>query len=151
MANSQDIYLFKYDGPIVPKARPRHVKSSGHTYMPKNYRQWMAKTVRNFRSQAKSAGLDREISWPVRVFVLRQGKHDRSGDGIDNVPGALADALVKARVLKDDNSLKLPGAVSDLEHNAKMAPITWIAFAPHSNSFREGLSQLEEILDAIGA
>lgn len=125
------IYHLTWDGPIVPKARPRFSRGGGGvtTHMPPEYEAMKAEAIESFSDQWLWLGHTSPIPWKVRPYVFFWGKHHQGGDFADNVPGTLYDALVQAGVLKDDNGTWCPGAVPDLVHS-KAPPQTDVLLAP---------------------
>ena len=89
------------------------------------------------------------IPWPVHLIIVFSGKHNRIGDFIDNVPGAIADALVKAEILRADNGKAAPGAIYHLAHS-QADVVARVAIAPQC-SFREMADQIVEIADFLEA
>lgn len=113
--------IFKLEGGIVPKARPRGT-AKGHHYLPKDYRQWKNSAIESLRSQFTGD----TIFDPVRVKVLLSGKHNRQGD-TDNVIGSILDALVQAKILVDDNMAHVVEIAIRLEHSkAEPTATIWI-------------------------
>lgn len=137
-----DIYILNCDGPIVPKTRPR-VRKDGRAYMPENYVNWKAATIRSFRLQRIELQIPK-IHYPSRIYVLLRGRHNRSGDMVDNIPGAICDALVQSRILIDDNAKQAPGAIYELKWS-KDPPTGFIAIAPWLN-LADSQQQIKEIL-----
>lgn len=82
-------------GLIVPKARPRVTR--GSTFMPANYVQWKDAAVFSFTTQTSK----RELT-NVFITVVLRGKHRESADS-DNLIGSIFDALVKAKIIVNDN------------------------------------------------
>lgn len=143
-----DIYIFWWYGPLKGKARPRVTKNG--TYMPVSYREWQAAFKEAIAPQVSSLGLTK-IDWPYRFYVLAYGKHSRSPDMIDNIPGAIADALVDLGVIWGDNAKCAPGAIYDL-HWSKHPPVTAIAIAPSIPMLtrtEEAIAQQQEIVQYI--
>jgi Holliday junction resolvase RusA-like endonuclease len=152
-----DTYLLRCDGPIVPKARPRG--RIGHKsgpkgqkdmafYMPENYRRWKAEAIRSFQRQAQEIKIP-PIDYQIRIYVLLRGKHNRSGDMVDNIPGSICDALVQAEIIPNDSSKWAPSAIYELEWS-KAPPIGYVAIAPWL-PLRQSSEQLTEILEALSA
>ena len=106
--------IYRLDGAIVPKARPR--VTAKRTFMPKNYADWKENAIAAFRLQHIGSA----IAVPVSLEVVLIGKHLRKGDG-DNTIGSICDALVQAGVLEDDNLLKVPSESLTLFHSKKDA------------------------------
>ena len=94
-------WVYRLEGAIVPKARPR--VSDNRAYLPPHYADWKERARDSLRFQHYGQA----IAVPVALDVVLIGKHSRKCDG-DNVLGSIADALVQAGVLLDDNLLKIP-------------------------------------------
>lgn len=90
---------FTLEGAIVPKARPR-VTDRG-TFMPAKYRDWKEEAIADLICQSRQ-----KLSvFPIDscgIIINLLGKHSRSGD-LDNVSGAILDALVQSGILRDDS------------------------------------------------
>lgn len=91
---------FFIEGKIVPKARPR-VTSKG-TFMPESYQNWMKGTVWELISIWREKYQSIKLNFPLTLAIHLEGKHSRQGD-LDNIGGAVMDALVKAQILPNDN------------------------------------------------
>lgn len=111
-----DAYEFVIDGPIVPKARPR--AWNGRNLIPKKYRQWKKGAIAVFSQQWQHAPLS-----GVDVSIQLSGKHSRRGD-LDNISGAILDALVQSEVLKDDNLINVQSLAIGLDYDKKLEPTT---------------------------
>jgi Holliday junction resolvase RusA-like endonuclease len=81
-------------GRIIPKARPRLARN-GKAYLPERYRIWKNKAIYQLKQQFD---LPRPIS-KAEISIEVGGK--QLGD-LDNIAGAVLDALVQAGVLLDD-------------------------------------------------
>jgi Holliday junction resolvase RusA-like endonuclease len=114
--------------------------------MPQNYRNWKAGAIRSFQRQALEIKIP-PIDYQTRIYVILKGKHNRSGDMVDNIPGSICDALVQANVIPNDSSKWVPSAIYELEWS-KAPPIGYVAIAPWLPLGRSG-NQLSEILEAI--
>lgn len=140
-----DTYLIRIDGPIVPKARPRGT-AAGTFYMPANYAACKSRLVRSFKSEKRELQIP-DIDYQVRIYVVLIGKHNRSGDMVDNIPGTICDAAVKAKLIPDDSSMWAPGAIYEMNWS-KAPPIGFLAIAPFL-PLRNSHEQTDQILDAI--
>lgn len=78
---------------VVPKARPRF--KNGRAYLPQSYRDWMQDAVSELLLQARPVT---PINYPVEVEIVI---NTQRGD-LDNLAGAVLDALVNASILEDD-------------------------------------------------
>jgi len=116
--------VFRLQGSVVPKARPR-VTKTGQAYIPPNYRAWKEEAIACLR------GI--KFLYPQHTFPLEQanamftldGKHSRGSDG-DNISGALNDALVQAGIMKEDNLLHIPEQAVILNYDKTRSPSTLI-------------------------
>jgi Holliday junction resolvase RusA-like endonuclease len=104
-----------YEGVIVPKARPRATKR-GTTYMPKNYVDNQKELIELFSQQAPEKPLEK-----IKLDVMIYGKYPRRGD-CDNITGSIMDALVKAKVIKNDNLNVIPHQSFDLFYDETLPP-----------------------------
>lgn len=86
-------------GAVVPKARPRF---SGHAYLPKRYRQWKTEAITQIIAQLPPGWIPLERS---HISLELIGSH--RGD-LDNLAGAILDALVKSETIKDDRVACVP-------------------------------------------
>jgi Holliday junction resolvase RusA-like endonuclease len=93
-ANNISLF-FWLAGRIVPKARPR--LSSGRAILPQNYREWKNGAIASLIRQ-KEQGVSLPINC-ARIEIELSGSH--LGD-LDNIAGAILDALVQAGIIKDD-------------------------------------------------
>jgi Holliday junction resolvase RusA-like endonuclease len=143
----KDTYIIQWHGPIVPKARPRVTRWGAH--MPEKYADWQGKAIRSLREAATEIGIP-QLDYQLRLYLILFGKHRRSGDMIDNIPGAIADALVKAEVISNDSSMIAPGAIYDLHWSQKHPPIGYIALAPWLPT-GQSFGQHREISTAINS
>ncbi len=112
---------FKLDGRIIPKARPRVFKK--RAYLPQNYRAWKDASALFFQKELKRQGWTN--FWDengIDVSIVFIGKH--KGD-LDNLAGAILDALVDSGVIPDDSlkwvkklsAIHLPGETLFTEIN----------------------------------
>ena len=102
------------DGRVSPKARPR--VSNGHAYLPSTYRKWKHDAVLELLCQLGSRDC-LPIAVPVAVEIALTGSSHR-GD-LDNLAGAVLDALVEASVLTDDRLSCVPKLVVTHTPNGK--------------------------------
>jgi len=96
--SSNDCF-FVLQGEIVPKARPRF--SAGHTYLPAKYRDWKTQAIEALRAQRGE--LPTLSKAAVTIVIYNQARGD-----IDNIAGAVLDALVQAGILQDDRLSCIP-------------------------------------------
>jgi Holliday junction resolvase RusA-like endonuclease len=107
-------------GEIVPKARPR--VTYGRAYMPQNYRDWKECAIADLAQQYQGKEPMAALS---EVSIALTGKHSRRGD-LDNIAGAILDALVQARILANDNLTVVPKLSIGLSFDKKKEPVTTI-------------------------
>ena len=93
--------------------------------MPKNYRQWKLGAIAELRRQW---GERSPIPHPVSVSISLRGKHSRRGD-LDNIAGAILDALQDAGVLQNDNSKAVPSLSIRLAHDPTIVPFASITLS----------------------
>ena len=94
--------ILRLDGPIVTKARPRFRTGQGG-YLPQRYRDWKEAAIADLLCQTH--GLPDLPFQQVTIDILIQGK---ATNDLDNIAGAVLDALVQAGVLKDDRVSCVP-------------------------------------------
>jgi Holliday junction resolvase RusA-like endonuclease len=85
--------IYQLTGKITPKARPR--LGNGRAYLPANYRDWKEDAILQLLTQSRLL----EPMTRAEVAIAIGGK--QTGD-LDNIAGAILDALVQAGVLLDD-------------------------------------------------
>jgi Holliday junction resolvase RusA-like endonuclease len=117
--------IFELRGGIVPKARARVTRRG--TFMPKNYVTWKDSAIAELRLQSSHLR-DRLPLEGVGIDITLSGKHSRRGD-LDNISGAVLDALVQAQVLRNDNLVCVLALAVRL-HYGKAEPITQITIDP---------------------
>jgi Holliday junction resolvase RusA-like endonuclease len=98
-------------GKITPKARPR--LSRGGAHLPANYRDWKESAILELLTQSRPP--DPLVKAEVSIYV---GGGQR-GD-LDNIAGAILDALVQAGILLDDR-ISVVSKLS-IEHLPKNPP-----------------------------
>lgn len=109
MISTNTIYILTLQGKIVPKQRPRKSRKSKRFFLPENYRRWQSRAVAEFALQWDGKPTIEHAA----VQIIFCGKlSDYPGDP-DNLEGAILDALVNAKVLKDDSLKNIP------EHSTK--------------------------------
>lgn len=96
--NKKGIYVFRITGRPVPKARPRYDVKTKKMYLPKTYRQSQARLKKQFKAYFPALASPL-VNYQVKVLIELYGKF--LGD-LDNIAGAYLDAMVKAKILKDD-------------------------------------------------
>ncbi|WP_055076769.1 RusA family crossover junction endodeoxyribonuclease [Pseudanabaena sp. 'Roaring Creek'] len=117
--------MFRINGSVIAKERPRMNTETGTVYMPSDYMDWKSK-VAGLLSCIK-------LEYPKYNFPLVQanimyifdGKHNRKQDG-DNAGGSCADALVDANILRGDHFMVVPEQCMFLNHSDKRSPSTLI-------------------------
>ena len=102
---------YKLTGKITPKARPR--LGRGGVHLPANYREWKNKAILELLAQSRLL----EPMSKAQVSIAIGG--GQRGD-LDNIAGAILDALVQSGILLDDRL----SVVSKLtvEHFPKLPP-----------------------------
>jgi Holliday junction resolvase RusA-like endonuclease len=98
-------------GKIVPKARPR--LGNGRAYLPDNYRDWKDDAIAQLLTQSRPP----DPMAKAEVSIAIGGK--QRGD-LDNIAGAILDALVQAGILLDDR-LSVVSKLT-IEHFPKLPP-----------------------------
>jgi Holliday junction resolvase RusA-like endonuclease len=106
--------VVRIDGEIVPKARPR-VTRRGITYMPSKYTEWKDATICALQANM------RPITSPVGITINLYGKHSRKGD-LDNIAGAVLDAMVQGGILPDDNLTWVKQLSTSIQWGKKVEP-----------------------------
>jgi Holliday junction resolvase RusA-like endonuclease len=113
-ALSLNIWL---EGRVTPKARPRVTRNG--TYFPRRYQDWRQSAQAQILAQVS------DRSWlPIpraAVKVQLQGAH--RGD-LDNLAGAVLDALVFGGILLDDRISCVPRL--SVEHQSKGQQGCWV-------------------------
>jgi Holliday junction resolvase RusA-like endonuclease len=84
---------YQLNGKITPKARPR--LGNGRAYLPSKYRDWKADAIAQLLTQSRPPQPIDKASIAISV-----GRGQR-GD-LDNIAGAILDALVQSGILLDD-------------------------------------------------
>lgn len=124
-AAKQESIMFRLDGAIVAKARPRMNTKTGMVYMPQNYSEWKDEAARLLTAIKRKYP---QYTFPLvqaNIMYIFDGKHNRKQDG-DNTGGSCADALVDAGILTGDHFMVIPEQCMFLNHNAKRSPSTLI-------------------------
>lgn len=137
-----EIFHLYWNGPVVPKARPRST-SAGHVYTDSKYEAMKKTAATEFLCQWRELGQAGPIAYPVRPYVFAWGKHRQSQDIVDNFPGTIYDALVDAKVLRGDSAKWCPGSFHELIHSPS-SPRVDILLAPWV-PFTQSIDQLAEI------
>lgn len=84
----------------VPKARPRVTKNG--TFLPARYRAWRLRAEGEFTVQAQ------QMATPIKRANIEIVLGGAGRGDIDNIAGAILDALVGAKVLLDDRLSCVP-------------------------------------------
>ena len=87
-------YFFKLEGLIVPKARPRF--GNGRSYLPKRYRLWKENAIVLLKEQLPD-GFKAIEKCSIDVVL-----HGSMRGDLDNLVGAVLDAMVQSKIIKDD-------------------------------------------------
>ena len=103
--------------PMFGKARPR-VTAHG-TFMPLAYRQWQQSAQAALRSQWGDRLPLETVEWISVQFRCPCGRTD-----LDNAIGSVLDALVQAKVLRDDNATRVPAITATWERTHERNDIT---------------------------
>ncbi len=102
---------YQLTGKITPKARPR--LGRGGVHLPANYRDWKDDAIAQLLSQSRPlAPLEK-----ATISIAIGGK--QRGD-LDNIAGAILDALVQSGILLDDR-ISVVSKLS-IEHFPKQPP-----------------------------
>lgn len=137
-------YHLTWEGPVIPKCRPRFTEE-GSVYMPEHYTEMKAAAAEDFAIQWRFLGQVQPLPYKIRPYIFAWGKHRQSQDVVDNLPGTLYDALVLAQVLKNDSAMWCPGSIHDLVHS-QAPPRIDILLAPWL-PFSQSLNQIKEVMD----
>jgi Holliday junction resolvase RusA-like endonuclease len=85
-------------GRVIPKARPRH--NGSQSYLPSGYRDWKASAIAELRCQYQQSPIPKA---EIAITIVGSARGD-----LDNLAGAILDALVQSGVLKDDSCKCVP-------------------------------------------
>jgi Holliday junction resolvase RusA-like endonuclease len=91
-----------YFGKIVPKLRPKVNTKTAKAYNPPHYTAWKEEAKREFAEQW--FGKPTLNSCHMRIIIC--GEHHTKDP--DNLAGAILDALVQGKILKDDKIRNIP-------------------------------------------
>jgi Holliday junction resolvase RusA-like endonuclease len=72
------------------------------TFLPQNYRDWKEETITELTRQKALIAGEFPCKGPVSIYIELIGKHSKRGD-LDNISGAVLDALVQGVILVNDN------------------------------------------------
>lgn len=111
------MYVLTLGLPMLGKARPR-VTSRG-TFMPQPYQQWQRTAQALLRDQWEGRSPLEAVEWITVQFRCPSGRTD-----LDNAIGSVLDALVQARVLRDDNATRVPAITAAWERTDIRTDIT---------------------------
>jgi Holliday junction resolvase RusA-like endonuclease len=100
---------YQLTGQITPKARPR--LGRGGAYLPSKYRNWKDNAIAELLTQSRPSN---PIS-KAEISIAIGGK--QRGD-LDNIAGAILDALVQSGILIDDR-ISVVSKLS-IEHSSKL-------------------------------
>ncbi|WP_052056148.1 RusA family crossover junction endodeoxyribonuclease [Myxosarcina sp. GI1] len=84
---------FTLTGAVVPKARPRVTRQG--TFLPQKYRDWKEGAIAELLSQRTRYKSLEEVTISIKLYGTCRGD-------LDNIAGAILDALVQAGIIKDD-------------------------------------------------
>lgn len=110
---------YQLTGKITPKARPRLGK--GRAYLPQKYRDWKDEAISQLLTQSRPP--DPLVKAEVSIYI---GGGQR-GD-LDNIAGAILDALVQAGILLDDR-ISVVSKLS-IAHHRERSPGASIEISP---------------------
>lgn len=88
------------EGLVIPKKRPRVTRNA--TFMPPAYAEWLDDSAFLLSSQWRNNYPNFQLEFPLIIAIAFIGKHPKRGD-LDNLSGAVLDALVKGAILPDDS------------------------------------------------
>jgi len=117
--------MFRLDGPVKTKARPRTNFETETVYMPQDYMEWKENAAKLLNCLQRQYPQYHFPLLQANIMYIFDGKHNRGQDG-DNAGGSCADALVDAQILKGDNFMKIPEQCMFLNHHQKRSPSTLI-------------------------
>jgi Holliday junction resolvase RusA-like endonuclease len=103
--------IYKLTGNITPKARPR--LGRGGAYLPSKYRDWKEEAIAQLFTQSRPP----QPLAKATISIAVGGK--QRGD-LDNIAGAILDALVQSGILLDDR-ISVVSKLS-IEHLPKLPP-----------------------------
>ena len=117
--------MFRLDGSVVAKARPRMNTETETVYMPHDYMDWKEDAAKLLSCLQRQYPQHHFPLIQANIMYIFDGKHRRSQDG-DNAGGSCADALVDANILKGDSFMVVPEQCMILNHDRKRSPSTLI-------------------------
>jgi Holliday junction resolvase RusA-like endonuclease len=85
-------------GRVIPKARPRH--NGNQSYLPSGYRDWKESAIAQLQCQYQGQ--------PVTKAAIAIQIHGSTRGDLDNLAGAILDALVQSGILVDDRLSCVP-------------------------------------------
>jgi Holliday junction resolvase RusA-like endonuclease len=85
-------------GRVIPKARPRH--NGNQSYLPSGYRDWKESAIAELRCQYQGQPITKAA---IAITIMGSARGD-----LDNLAGAILDALVQGDILKDDRLSCVP-------------------------------------------
>lgn len=124
-AAKQESIMFRLDGGVVAKARPRMNTKTETVYMPQDYMDWKKEAAKSLKLLKKQYPQYHFPLVQANIMYIFDGKHHRKQDG-DNAGGSCADALVDAGILTGDHFMVVPEQCMFLSHNEKRSPSTLI-------------------------
>ena len=84
---------FTLSGAVIPKTRPRVTRRG--TFLPKRYREWKEEAIAILLSQRISFETMDKVAIAIELYGSARGD-------LDNIAGAILDALVQADIIVDD-------------------------------------------------
>jgi len=109
----KEVVELEIEGLIKPKARPRF--NGETTYLPEDYRQWKETTTIELIRQIKNKKIEVPIKGPIHLVIEYYGR--AQGD-LDNIAGAIMDALVNAKIIDNDNVKHIPKLSIEFERTS---------------------------------
>lgn len=86
-------FNFTIPGKVVPKARPRI--NGRQAYLPSGYRTWRNTALIELLAQEKPVNPMNSVCVGIKFYGFHRGD-------LDNLAGAVLDALVEAEIIEDD-------------------------------------------------
>ena len=107
---TKEIHQFALTGSVVPKARPRVTRKG--TFLPQRYRNWKEEAIASLLSQRTKYEPLEKVTISIELYGAARGD-------LDNIAGAILDALVQAGIIFDDR-ISLVKALSIRHYGEKI-------------------------------